>query len=94
MQNATFKVKGGKMIKVNLTVEKSLIKQISLYGDFFLHPEETIDELEVRLLGKEIKENVLLNTIEKLLCEKDAQLLGISPEDIVKCILMACGKNG
>jgi lipoate-protein ligase A len=94
MGRALLKVKGGKLVKVQLTQEKGRIQKIRITGDFFLHPEEVIDELEQALVGKPLEAENILQTIKTLIREKNVTLLGVSPEDFVKCVLMACDKNG
>ena len=48
------KVAGGKLIKVSLGVEDGRIVDIKVTGDFFMHPEEKIEELENTLTGVRI----------------------------------------
>ncbi len=94
MGRALLKVKGGKLVKVQLTRGKGEIQKIKITGDFFLHPEEAIDALEQALIGKPLKEEDMLQVIKNVIREKNVTLLGVSPEDFVKCILMACDRNG
>jgi lipoate-protein ligase A len=94
MEKATYKVEGGKMIKVQLREREGKIQEIRITGDFFLHPEELIEELEKTLVGKPLKERDLAESIRRLIKERGATLLGAAPEDFAKCILMAGGKSG
>jgi len=91
---ATYKVKGGKLIKIQLRERADKIQEIKITGDFFLHPEELIEELEEALVGKPLKEQDLAESIRRLMQERGATLLGASPEDLAKCILMAGGEGG
>jgi len=91
---ATYKVEGGKLIKIQLRERADKIQEIKITGDFFLHPEELIEELEERLVGKPLKEQDLVESIRSLMQERGATLLGASPEDFAKCILMAGGEDG
>ena len=45
MGKAKYKVKGGKLIKVQLAKKEDRIEGIKITGDFFLHPEELIEQL-------------------------------------------------
>ena len=94
MQKATYKVEGGKMIRVSLKEKDNRIQKIKLTGDFFLHPEELIEELEEALVGKPLNAQDLNETIKMLTKSRNATLLGASPEAFVKCILMAGGRDG
>jgi len=91
---ATYKVEGGKLIKIQLRERGDKIQEIKITGDFFLHPEELIEELEKALVGKPLKEQDLAESIRSLMRERGATLLGASPEDFAKCILMAGGEGG
>jgi lipoate-protein ligase A len=90
---AQYKVEGGKLIKVQLKLEDEKIKEAKITGDFFLHPEELIDELEKKLEGSELNENVLADHIKAFIKRNKAVLLGVTPEDFAKCIVMAGAKN-
>lgn len=94
MGKALCKVEGGKLIKVRLVEKEGKIQKMRITGDFFLHPEEMIDELEQALIGKPLKEEKILQTIRNLIRERNITLLGASPEDFARCILLAGHKNG
>jgi len=89
MGKAEYKVEGGKMIKVQLKEKRNRIEEIKITGDFFLHPEELIEDLEKMLVGRYLNELDLADSIRTLIESKGAALLGASPKDIAKCILMA-----
>jgi len=91
---AEYKVEGGKLIKVQLTLEDKKIKKIKITGDFFLHPEEVIEDIEQALEGCLLDEQKLSRLIENVLESKQAVSLGVSPRDFARCIIMAGEKNG
>lgn len=93
MGKAEYKVKGGKLIKVKLSQRRLRISEVEITGDFFLHPEVLIDELEEVLLGHTLKEAELTSFIEDFFSKKKATLLGASPADFAKCIVMAVEKD-
>ena len=45
--------KSKKLVKISLEYDEDskIINSITITGDFFLYPEETLDELEVNLIG-------------------------------------------
>lgn len=92
MGRAEYKVEGGKLVKVKVTMEGDEIRKVKITGDFFLHPEEFLEELEEALVGSLLDESSLARLIKGLADRKNATLLGVSPEDFAKCIVMA-GKN-
>jgi len=81
-----FKVPGGKLIKVKLELEDGIINLIQVQGDFFMHPEEAIEELETVLAGSSSNE---LHKVKDFFSSRDVQLVGVVPEDIVTAITMA-----
>ena len=93
MGRAEYKVKGGKLIRVHLTIENGKIKHIKITGDFFLHPEEVIEDIEEALRGQLLDEQKISSIIEDVLERKQAVMLGVSPQDFARCIIMAGEKN-
>jgi len=94
MGRAEYKVSGGKLIKVQLTEKDNRIQKIKITGDFFLHPEELIDELEDALTQRLLNESGLTEHIRIFMEKREATLLGASPEDFARCIMMAGEKDG
>jgi len=94
MGKAEYKVEGGKLVKVQLQKIGKAIGKIKITGDFFLHPEELIEELERRLEGRLLDEEDLAEYIRALLERNEAVMLGASPEDFARCIMMAGEDDG
>jgi len=91
---AQYKVEGGKLVKVQLETEGDKIKEVRIMGDFFLHPEEMIDELEKALKGSVLDEGVLASRIRIFLKKHGAVLLGATTNDFARCIVMAGESSG
>ena len=89
MGKSTYKVEGGKMIKVKLCSKFGKIEKINIMGDFFLHPEELIEDLERALIGIFLDENKLRKSIQVFLETNKGTFIGAKPEDFAKCIMMA-----
>jgi hypothetical protein len=87
MRKAEYKIPGGKLIAVELKLSKSTIAYIKISGDFFMHPEESILDLEKQLKGVQI--NDFQKYINNFFLEKNIILYGIKPEDFKKVIKMA-----
>ncbi len=87
--SVSYKVKGGKLIKVRLVKDKDLIRNIRIFGDFFIHPEESIDILEDSL------KNVTLSEAEKKILDffKNVELVGATAEDFVATVKIAYSKE-
>ncbi len=80
----------GKIVKIRVSYnqESQLIQTIKITGDFFIHPEEVIEELEQRLCGIKLKKIDLENEIELIL--KDSKIFGFDIVSLVEMILKAC----
>lgn len=94
MPKIEYKVEGGKLIKVQLEMSDGRISKIKITGDFFMHPEELIEKLEASLIGCKPDRNSLERTLNEFVEENGIVLLGISVEDLIKCIMKACENFG
>ncbi|MGB9959996.1 MAG: lipoate protein ligase C-terminal domain-containing protein [Candidatus Bathyarchaeales archaeon] len=94
MGKAEYKVEGGKLVKAQVTMDGDKIRKVKITGDFFLHPEEFLEELEETLVGSLLDETSLARLIKSVAERKNATLLGVSPEDFAKCIVMAGKSDG
>lgn len=79
------KVKGGKSIRVWCKYSDDRILEVRFSGDFFMHPEETVELLEERLRGADI--STASNVIKEVL--SSAELFGAEPEDFAEALRMA-----
>lgn len=84
----TEKVPGGKLVrvKVDLNPEECLIEDVQVQGDFFIHPEEFVEEIEQLLVNLDQKdsEESVTTALARLVEEEGAELLGVTPELIAK----------
>ncbi|HEX9013355.1 MAG TPA: hypothetical protein VF813_07555 [Anaerolineaceae bacterium] len=90
--SSTRKIPGGKLVRVDVRAG-SRVEWVKITGDFFLHPEETLDQIEACLTGAGIPldQPGLTQCIEACLRENQAELLGASPADIVSVLQEAVG---
>jgi lipoate---protein ligase len=88
MPNVTYKVVGGKLLKITLNSENKTITNIIITGDFFLHPEESITILENQLIGTYLDENTILKRIEEIKEQNNLTFFGFRPEDLTKAIML------
>ena len=90
MSYAEFKAPKG-VIKVELEVTEGRISHVSLSGDFFLYPEEAIEQLEQALVGVKTDRESLLAAVQKFYTSTGAQTPMVEPEHWVEAILQAAG---
>lgn len=78
-----YKVPGGKLVTVDLEVEGGRIVDAHLAGDFFLEPDEALDDINGALNGlpgDASAEEITAAVRDGL--REDAQLLGVTPEAV------------
>ena len=86
------KVKEGKVLKVELDCDE-LIRNVRISGDFFLHPEDILEEIEKSIIGLERNADLetIISNIQRTLSSRDVQMIGISPESIARLVKEALG---
>lgn len=89
IQESSYKIPGGKLVKIKLETSSGKITEVKILGDFFLHPEETLQKIEDSLIGSTANETSIEDIIAQTLAESDATLIGATAADIAKTIIMA-----
>ncbi len=84
-----FILKKGKLIKVHAVFEDSTIKRIKITGDFFIYPEEIIENLEKALENTSVDEaySKIRESMQK--CE----YIGIDPDSLYEAVKNAWMKR-
>ncbi len=91
---AIYKVPGGKLLKISADFEEDIIANVKVTGDFFAHPEDSIQLIEETLIGAVVGPE-LEQLLEELIRENEIELYGIDVESIVTAIYLAreCGET-
>ena len=89
---AITKVKGGKLIRCELEKGKKpdgteIVISVKFSGDFFLHPEDSIENLEDRLMGCRVSDSDLLSASTSALA--NAECIGAGALDFTEIVLKA-----
>lgn len=79
--------KFGKMLRLDVTYTDH-IESLKITGDFFLHPEETLDEIVSELTGVTVpfQKDVLRRKTRYILESNEAEMIGITVEDIINTL--------
>jgi lipoate---protein ligase len=79
--------KSKKLIKISLEYDEraKTISSIAITGDFFVYPEEKLDELELNLIGTELHRDAIMNKIEK--CLVGSETFGFDSQSMTDAIL-------
>ena len=86
-----YKAIGGKLLRVRMTVSADdvpIIQTIRITGDFFMHPEEAIEDLEQLLTGVPLDEAALRARVRTFF-DEDVQVVGADVDDFVVALLKA-----
>lgn len=83
------KVKGGKLVCIEVWAEGGTASKVKITGDFFLHPEDAIDALERSLVGVDLARARLPGGESEIAARLGdalgrAELIGASPEDLAR----------
>jgi len=79
-----YKVKGGKLLRIRVRLDKGTIKGIKITGDFFIYPEEGIFEIEKALKGINIKD--IKDMLDKTIRSKKIRIIGFGSKDVVDAL--------
>ena len=89
----THKVPNGKLLKVTVEYKEKRIEKVMIKGDFFIHPEESIDDLEIRLRGVAYERKVISDIVGEYFEKEGLIAFGITPKAVVDTI-MKCREAG
>ena len=86
----TRKIPWGKMVRVEVAYDAQ-IESVKITGDFFLHPEETLELIQQTIIGCSLplQKNELAEKIDKLLLEQNADFIGASVVDLIDILAEA-----
>lgn len=90
MIKAEYKIPNGKLVVAEMEIKKDKISDVKLTGDFFMHPEESIIDLEEYLEGTSIHN--IENVIHNFFNENQIALFGVSETDFIH-VLKLCLEN-
>lgn len=89
MKKSIYKVPDGKLLKIFLEEKDGIVESVKITGDFFMHPEEKIGDLENALKGVEIEEAVLTEKLQAAIDSESIELFGADAASIAHAILIA-----
>jgi lipoate-protein ligase A len=90
LYQATKKVTGGKLVRVKIKADE-YINDIQISGDFFLHPEDAIIQVEqnLRNLHRDTTPEEITARINNTLAKENGAFIGLSAEDLTETIIEA-----
>ncbi|MGF3553810.1 MAG: lipoate protein ligase C-terminal domain-containing protein [Thermoplasmatota archaeon] len=84
-----YKVPNGKLLKIFLDYnsESNVINNISITGDFFVYPEESIDIIEKKLKDTLLIKDDLIEEINHVIKKYNIEFIGLDAESLVEGII-------
>ena len=75
-------------MRISLEYDTTILHDIKICGDFFIHPEETVEEMERALyhLPVEATEARIKHLLDHAVHQKNAQLIGVDTASVAKLI--------
>lgn len=85
-----YKMPGGKLIVVDLLVDRACLAHVQVSGDFFLEPDDALHAIDAALEGQraDADESALAAAIRAQLAP-DVVMFGLSPEAIAIAVRRA-----
>lgn len=84
---AEYKVHGGKLVAAEAHLVQGHIVGVKITGDFFMHPEEAIIDLENTITG--ITQEELDSTINRFFTDRNIILFGVTPSDFAHVVRLS-----
>lgn len=83
-QNIDYKVPNGKMIRLEAELDENMVHSIKICGDFFVHPETAITEIEALLAGTHLNE--VIEKVNEFIEKKHVKLVGFDATDLANAL--------
>lgn len=84
-----YKVPNGKLIKISLEKKDNIIQNIKITGDFFIHPEDSIEKLEKILKNVFFDEKAIITRLNAFFHSENVVAIGFNPHTLTKAIILA-----
>lgn len=89
---AEYKVPEGKLVSAKVEYSDK-IDGVQILGDFFIHPEESLSDIEHAFAGMDSREDegAMAGKIRDVAASKGIEMIGVTPEAMAKVVKMAIG---
>lgn len=80
------KIGGGKLLQLEVEIHDGIAQSVRITGDFFLHPEDAVGDLERALVGAcwGDTDDFLVTKLDEVVLSKNAELVGFTSADLVR----------
>lgn len=91
VREAAHKAPGG-LIRATIRAKEQTLDDVTLSGDFFIYPQDSLPGLEMALAGSPLVEQALHERSSGFWKEKQIQAPGLGPADVAKVVMQAAGE--
>jgi lipoate-protein ligase A len=88
VHEAAYKAPGG-LIRATIRARDAVLEDITLSGDFFLYPQDSLTQLELALVGASLSKEELEQRAAAFWQTHQIQSPGVTPEDVALVIMQA-----
>lgn len=92
IREAAHKAPGG-LIRATIRTREQTLDAVTLSGDFFMYPQESLSALEQSLTETPLREQALRERATLFWQDHQIQAPGVTPEDISRVIMLAAGEQ-
>ncbi len=89
MKRASLRTQKG-IIEIELDLQYNKISSLKITGDFFVYPEEALEQFEEQLVGLPLDQEKLYHKISEIYSNEKISTPGITIDDWVQVILKTC----
>lgn len=81
------KVPGGKLVRIKVDYD-SVVNDVKITGDFFLHPEEGLAEIEGCLRGIDVnaEQDAIAERIRQVVSSRGMTLIGLNEDALARIL--------
>jgi lipoate-protein ligase A len=93
--HVTHKTPGGKLVRLQIDCSDYAVTQVRITGDFFVHPEESLSDVEAALrnFSRDMPIEKLVQKINQALAIRSAEMVGIDALTLAKLIHEAANQE-
>ncbi|MEM2901002.1 MAG: lipoate protein ligase C-terminal domain-containing protein, partial [Thermoplasmata archaeon] len=84
-----YNYKSQKLLRITVRIKDDVIDEISISGDFFAFPIDSITTIEEELIGTKVESNILTEQLKKIFSKNKIRIEGTSEADIARAIVQA-----
>lgn len=81
------KVPGGKLVRIKVGYD-SVVNYVKITGDFFLHPEEGLAEIEgcLRGIDRNAEQSTIAERVRQVVSSRDIILIGLNEDALARIL--------